>query len=117
MTEFRKVYGVALFNKGYYHTDVLEQLRQSGYELSYHALLMRLMRGTPDEEFTEALSSIIGLPHAYVHELSLVAYKKWKDNRNALRRSRRKNLVRSASTGDDGVGATSQYDGTGGSVD
>lgn len=100
MTEFRKVYGVALFNKGYYHTDVLKELRQKGYELSYHALLMRLMRGTPDTEFTEALSSIIGLPHAYIHELSLVAYNNWKDKRNALRRSRRKNLVRDKVTGD-----------------
>jgi len=100
MTEFRKVYGVALFNKGYYHTDVLRELQQMGYDLSYHALLMRLMRGTPDEEFTGALSSIIGLPHTYIHELSLVAYKVWKDKRNALRRSRRKNLVRSNLTGD-----------------
>ena len=99
MTEFRKVYGVALFNKGYYHTDVLKELRQKGYDLSYHALLMRLMRGTPDVEFTEALSSIIGLPHAYIHELSLVAYNNWKDKRNALRRSRRKNLVRDKVTG------------------
>jgi hypothetical protein len=99
MTEFRKVYGVALFNKGYFHTDVLTELREMGYELSYHALLMRLMRGTPDEEFTGALSSVIGLPHTYIHELSLVAYKDWKDKRNALRRSRRKNLVRVEVTG------------------
>jgi hypothetical protein len=99
MTEFRKVYGVALFNKGYFHTDVLRELRNMGYDLSYHAFLMRLNRGTPDTDFTEALSSIIGLPHAHVHELSLIAYNNWKDKRNALRRSRRKNLVRSNVTG------------------
>jgi hypothetical protein len=99
MTEFRKVYGIALLNKGYYHTDVLTELRGMGHELSYHALLMRLMRGTPDEGFTGALSSIIGMPHTYIHELSLVAYNNWKDNRNALRRSQRKNLVRETVTG------------------
>jgi|GWRWMinimDraft_16_1066024.scaffolds.fasta_scaffold01162_6 uncharacterized Fe-S cluster-containing radical SAM superfamily protein len=99
MTEFRKIYGVALLNKGYYHTDVLKALRKAGHELSYPALLMRLMRGTPDKDFTKALSSIIGLPHIYIHELSLVAYNNWKDKRNALRRSRRKNLVREKVTG------------------
>lgn len=100
MTEFRKVYGIALLNKGYYHTDVLTELREKGYEISYHALLMRLMRGTPDEGFTGALSSIIEMPHIYIHELSLVAYNNWKDNRNALRRNRRKNLVREKVAGD-----------------
>lgn len=60
MNPFRKMYMDAARAKGASHSDVLFVLQRSGYDtMSYHAFMMRLNRGTIDQDFTNTLALIV----------------------------------------------------------
>jgi hypothetical protein len=80
MNPFRTLYMNAARKLGASHSDVLFILQRSGYDtLTYHAFMMRLNRGTIDEQFVRTLAIIVDADADALVRESLARFEKYKN--------------------------------------
>ena len=79
MNPFRKMYMDAARAKGASHSDVLFVLQRSGYDsMTYHAFMMRLNRGTIDQQFVNTLAIIVDVDAAELFTEASARYQFYK---------------------------------------